>query len=494
MLAIQKQASNSFMALLSLPATAMGFALSIQISALSWLLSTKYGLDIHEVGIVWAAGPIAGIIGQPIVGAISDNIWFWKGRRRPFIWIGGFLAALMLLALPNIGIISSALGFDGIIGVAITVALTLDLAINVSFNPTRSIIADVTTVENRTKGYTWMQFISGFFGVAAYLIGAMLNKYLLIYVGVGLVLLFSIIPPLFIEEPRELESSDESNASTASKSVSTLEIINTLQPLWGFIIFGVYKIFIKLGGIEVNHHYVEIACGLLTIAMFAKVFLAGARSENNMLEFQKVMAAHALTWLGVQSMFVYTYAYIQNEIPNMTDDSTGFTIDISFLILNLVGFLLPVLALEPLTKKIGRVRTHTICIAIMAVSYAGIAMVGKSVISLYVLMAFAGVGWAATVSLVFAIMSVRIDQSRMGLYMGIFNLSVVLPQLVASLQVGDIVQASADKSMIFWICSASLAGSAILWLFVRENNDVKLEASIDQDDPTVLDNLGLNES
>ena len=64
MLDIQKRMSNGFFALLSLPATAMGFALSVQISALSWILSTKYGLDIHEIGIVWAAGPIAGIVAR----------------------------------------------------------------------------------------------------------------------------------------------------------------------------------------------------------------------------------------------------------------------------------------------------------------------------------------------------------------------------------------------------------------------------------------------
>ena len=105
MLAIQKNMSKSFYMLLSLPATAMGFALSVQISALSWILTTQYGLDIHEVGLVWAAGPIAGILGQVIVGIISDNVWFWNGRRRPFILIGGVLAGMMLLALPNIDIV-----------------------------------------------------------------------------------------------------------------------------------------------------------------------------------------------------------------------------------------------------------------------------------------------------------------------------------------------------------------------------------------------------
>jgi maltose/moltooligosaccharide transporter len=173
MRAIQKHLDPVFYVLLSLPSTAMGFALSVQISALSWILSTKYNLKIEEVGLVWAAGPIAGIFGQVIFGVISDQAWFWGGRRRPFILIGGVLAALMLLALPNIEVVSTTLGLDGILGVAILVALMLDLSINVGFNPTRSIIADVTPEgQERTKGYTWMQTISGTFGVLAYVIGA----------------------------------------------------------------------------------------------------------------------------------------------------------------------------------------------------------------------------------------------------------------------------------------------------------------------------------
>ena len=73
MLKIQKDLSRSFFAILSLPATAMGFALSVQISALSWILATKYGLEIHDIGLVWAAGPIAGIFGQVIIGGKSTN-------------------------------------------------------------------------------------------------------------------------------------------------------------------------------------------------------------------------------------------------------------------------------------------------------------------------------------------------------------------------------------------------------------------------------------
>ena len=98
----QKKLTNFFYAILALPATAVGFALSTQIAALSWILSKKYGLEIHEVAFVWLAGPVAGIFGQVIVGLISDNVWFMGGRRRPFIIIGGIVSTVAFLMLPQI--------------------------------------------------------------------------------------------------------------------------------------------------------------------------------------------------------------------------------------------------------------------------------------------------------------------------------------------------------------------------------------------------------
>jgi len=109
-----------------------------------------------------------------------------------------------------LGDIAAKLGTEGILGVAIAVALTLDLSINVGFNPTRSIIADVTPEgEERTKGYTYMQTISGTFGMLAYVIGAVFDKYFLIYTGVALVLFFTVLPPFFIQEPKTFEDEEE---------------------------------------------------------------------------------------------------------------------------------------------------------------------------------------------------------------------------------------------------------------------------------------------
>jgi maltose/moltooligosaccharide transporter len=473
MLPGQKNLSRSFFMLLSLPATAMGFALSVQISALSWILSTKYGLAIEEIGLVWAAGPIAGILGQVIIGIISDNVWFWNGRRRPFILIGGVLSTLMLLALPNIDIISAAMGIEGILGVAIAVALTLDLAINVSFNPTRSIIADVTPegVE-RTKGYTWMQTVSGTFGVLAYAVGAIFGNITLIYGGAVLVFLFSVVPTYFIEEPRELSEDQEGPADGPGFSFG--ELVRTTRPLWGFFIYSVYAMAMRVMEIDLGHYWVETALGVLTVVLVAESLLkkeAGlSKAEASDLGFKKVLAAHSFTWVGVQTMFVYMFAYVTYEMPSLSDVQMGRVVSVSFLVLNAVGALLPAFVLEPITEKIGRVKTHMACMAVMTLGYAGILLIGGSPLMVYILMGVVGVGWAATVSLPFAIMSQKVDQKKMGLYMGLFNLSVVLPQLVASLGVGELVSAAANKNIIFAVCAGSLLISTLAWTLVTDHS------------------------
>lgn len=409
MLDIQKKYTPSFYAILSLPATAMGFALCVQISALSWLLSTQYSLNIHEVGFVWAAGPIAGIIGQVVIGLISDKVWFWGGRRKPFILIGGTIAAISLLALTGLGEISQWTGLSLLV-VAIIVALTLDLSINISFNPTRSIIADVTPVgEKRTKGYTWMQTISGMFGVLAYAIGAYYGNYSLIYFGIILVFLFSIIPPFFITEPQ----------SITTEKVSVNEKIRT-------------------------------------------------KTETGQL--YRIYLAHGFCWLGVQTMFVYMFFYVKETMGITSDTEAGQVVSLSFLVLNTVGFILPATVLEPVAKKTSRVKVHVVAIGMMAVGYLLMTLFGTSIWLVYTFMAVAGIGWAATVSLPFAIMTEKVDKAKMGLFMGIFNLSVVIPQLIVSLGFGSFIQQAENKNIIFIICTVSLVISTLLWSLVREQS------------------------
>ncbi len=481
MLNIQKKMSNSFFALLSLPATAMGFGLSVQISALSWILSTKYGLSIGEIGIVWAAGPIAGIIAQPIVGALSDKLWFMGGRRRPWIIIGGLLTGLMLLALPNLGIIQQILvggnPTEGLLAIAVAVALTLDLSINVSFNPTRSLIADCTPMSRRSEGYTWMQTVSGTFGVLAYLIAVVWDNEVLIYVGVAIALLFTVIPMFLIEEPRQLEAEEASDTPKAATSVR--DIFNALLPLFGFLLYGIYVIVAKLIGIEDTSSIsifglctlsiTEIVCVVVELVALVLVLCNMMKLDSNTNEFQKILLAHSFTWWGVQTMNIYMFFYVSTKIGGIAQEQMASVNSWAFLVRDLIGALLPVLVLNIVAKKIGMTRTHTGSILLMSLGYGIVCLFGSNLAVFFAALCIVGIGWASLVSLPFAIMSEKVDQTKMGLYMGIFNLSVVLPQLVASFKMGEVVDAAADKSIIFAICAICLLISGILWIFVKND-------------------------
>lgn len=474
MLEAQKKMKTWFYALLSLPATAMGFGLSVQISALSWILSTKYGLDIHEIGIVWAAGPIAGIIAQPIVGAVSDKLWFMGGRRRPWVILGGILTGLMLLALPNLEIVQQVFGMggaEGLLAIAVAVALTLDLAINVSFNPTRSLVADCTNKEQRSTGFTWMQTVSGTFGVLAYLIAVLWGNEFLIYVGAVLAVLFTVLPIFFIEEPRELAAEEE--GAVKQEKTSVKDMIETILPLSGFLIYGIYVICGKLMGVQVGGDifgldYVETACVVIELLAIAAVLLNLTRSTEDNNQFQKILLAHSFTWWGVQTMNIYMFFYVSTKIAGLPESEFADINSWAFLVRDLIGAVLPVLVLNVVAQKTGMAKTHTGSILLMALGYGLIYFFGSNIIVFFASLCIVGIGWASLVSLPFAIMSERVDQSKMGLYMGIFNLSVVLPQLVASFKMGEVVNNADDKSIIFAICAICLLISGILWIAVKD--------------------------
>lgn len=500
MLPFQKKLTNPFYAMLSLPATAMGFALAIQIAALSWILRTEFGFEIYQIGIVWATGPIAGIFGQVIIGVISDNVWVWNGRRRIFIFFGGTLAALMILCLPNIGLIASAFGISNILIIAVFVSLTLDLSINVSFNPTRSLIADVTPPGHpRTKGFTWMQFISGFFGVLAYVVSATLGNYFLLYSSVAIVFAFSIIPPLFIKEPRFLDADEKKIKAKRDPLLGST--VSLLLPGFGHLYARIWQkgfVLLLISGIAyffaiTNIEYLGVALPLFIIAISVHLYsiydaFITIRDKNledkayaevyrndktDWSQLFKLYIAHGFSWLGVQAMFVYIIFFLEDQLVPLGFLNTERMIGISFAILNTVGFLLPVLVFEPLAKRYGRVVIHTIAIAIMAFAYLLLGLIVRSPIHLYILMAIAGIGWGAVVSLPFAIMSEKVDPKRMGFFMGVFNLSVVIPHLVVSFAFSWIIELFPTKNLLFILCALMLTISSIAWIFVKEDMAVK---------------------
>lgn len=535
MLNIQKKMSNPFLALLGLPATAVGFALSTQIAALSWILSNKYGLDIHEVAFVWLAGPIAGIFGQVIVGMVSDNVWFMGGRRRPFIIIGGIVSTIAFLALPNISRISNMTGITDIILIASVIALFLDLSVNVTFNPARSIIADLTPEGKvRTSGYVWMQIISGFFGVFAYFLSMVFGNETLLYIAAVIVFLTAVFPILFIQEERYLNDEQKKIVDKktnwleislwlvgiiivlfiivylqlllyfsivclvyiiydmiahSSKYKQLFEIIKSIFPLYGFLVFGVFSLFFHFNRESLVAWHNPILIGALTYSVIIGIIIIvqGLKKQSNRNEFQKIMLAHSFTWVAFQSMFILSGFFIENQIlPNVdisnitanwfAEQLTGITqnsassvgnmVSLGFLILNLVGAIFP-LILQAIAKKIGRVKTYIAALAFSAIGYFYIAYFSRLEIDFYIGMFLVGIGWSAVISIVFAIMSERVNPAKMGLYMGVFNLAVVLPQMMSN-GVANVIKATGNHQLLYIFCGLLVTTSVIFWMFVKE--------------------------
>lgn len=486
MIDIQKKLTNSFYAILALPATAVGFALSTQIAALSWILNKKYGLNIHEVSFVWLAGPLAGIFGQVIIGMISDNVWFLGGRRRPFIMIGGIVGSLMFLALPQIGVISEATGITSIILIASVIALLLDLSVNVTFNPARSIIADLTPEgKKRTTGYVWMQVISGTFGVLAYFLSMLYGNETLLLIAAIFVFACSVLPILLIEEPRELKM----EVGSSEKSHTVLDIFKSIFPLYGFLTFGIFSLIFHFYQTELRfiHNPLLILCLVYTGIIGFWIIMQGKKNESDSNEFQKIMLAHTFTWIAFQSMFVMSGFFIDKQILPNTDmnnvfankfagyltsttqspeATTGNIVSLGFLILNAVGALFP-FVLSMIAKKIGRVRTYTAALAFSAIGYFYIAFLGRYEYNFYFGMLLTGIGWSAVISIVFSIMTERINQAKMGLFMGIFNLAVVLPQMMSQ-GVANIISETQNFQLLYILCGIFICCSVFFWFFVKE--------------------------
>jgi MFS family permease len=484
MLNIQKKMSNPFLALLGLPATAVGFALSTQIAALSWILSNKYHLDIHDVAFVWLAGPIAGIFGQVIVGLVSDNVWFMGGRRRPFIIIGGLVSTIAFLTLPHIRTISHITGISDIILIASVIALFLDLSINVTFNPARSIIADLTTEGKvRTSGYVWMQIISGFFGVFAYFLSMVFGNEMLLYIAAGVVFLTAVFPILFIEEKKEQAE------VKAEGKFGVAQIFKEIFPLYGFLAFGIFSLFYHffpeaLGSI---HNLVLIAALIYSVLIGIVIIIQSIKVPSSQTEFQKIMLAHSFTWVAFQSMFILSGFFIENQIlPNIglkgvtanwfaerltgaaqTSGATvGNIVSLGFFILNFIGAIFP-LILQSIAKRIGRVKTYICALAFSAIGYFYIAYFSRVEIDFYVGMFLVGIGWSAVISIVFAIMSERVNPAKMGLYMGVFNLAVVLPQMMSN-GVANVIKATGNHQLLYIFCGLFVTTSIVFWMFVKE--------------------------
>jgi hypothetical protein len=240
-------------------------------------------------------------------------------------------------------------------------------------------------------------------------------------------------------------------------------VLRLIEPLWAFLLYDIVAMSLRLAGITPTGYGLEIAFGTLAAVLIwraLRVRPQGVRVADDYADYRKVLAANSLSWIDADHVRLHDRLRAAALSCARRGRYRQSVVD-ELPALNAVAALLPALVLLPLARRFGEVRVHAMSLATMAVAFAGIYLFARSPLVLYALMALLGIGWAAIVSLPFSIMSQRVDPARIGLYMGVFNLSIVLPQLVVSLGVGRFISGATDKGLIFLIGAASMAFSAI---------------------------------
>ena len=224
-----------------------------------------------------------------------------------------------------------------------------------------------------------------------------------------------------------------------------------------------------------------------TLAWGAGIVWAARARPSPQRRLSILLLGHGFAWLGVQSMFVMAFFYVRdfvvpdadgsalanalyglvNATPSSAADTAGRILSIGFLLLNVVGAALPVLLLKPLCLRWGKVAVHRGAMGLMAAAYGFIALGSQNEAFYYLGMLLVGIGWSSLISVVFAIYSESVDAKEMGMAMGVFNSSLVLPALAVPglLKVSD---ALGEHRWMFLLFAASLAVSFAFWSAVSE--------------------------
>jgi MFS family permease len=494
----QQRLSTGFLILLSLPTAAVGFALSSGIATTTWLLSTRYNLHLENIALIWLMGPLMGLLVQPLVGALSDRTWLLRGRRRPYLLAGGVAGAASTYAMLELDTIAAATGL-GLLTVAVLVALVADLSTNVTFNPARSLVADLTPEgPARVRGYAWMQTVSGVLGISAYLISIFFGNLALVLVTVAVVFVLTLLPLLFIEEsaPAAMASPSGAGPVRAAQRANGMAAFQALWPMVGFLVYGVFVAVDKLAfGDALSAWAVPLflATVVLTLLWGIGTVWQGRRRPSGPNRLRTMLLAHGFAWLGVQSMFVMGFFYVRDFVvpaagasvladglyhlanaatastPTTAADTAGRILSMGFLLLNLVGAALPVLVLKPLCLRHGKVRVHAVAMGLMAAAYGFMAVAPAHEALYYLGMLLCGIGWSSLISIVFAIYSESVDSRAMGVSMGVFNSSLVLPALAVPglLKLSD---ALGQHRWVFALFAACLALSFAFWCAVSERD------------------------
>ena len=348
---------------------------------------------------LWLAGPITGLIIQPIIGSMSDRTWNKLGRRRPYFLVGAILASIALFFMPDSSAVWMAAGLLWI----------LDASINITMEPFRAFVADKLPEEQRTLGFVMQSF---FIGIGQTLANAL--PYLFTALGVVGVMASGI--PLSVEYAFKIGA-----------------VVFLLAVVWTVATTKEYP----PEDIEAFERMKREKKGVL--AGFREIFSAVAEMPQTM---KQLAVVQFFTWFALPCMWQFFGLAVARHVFLAPNESSPLFAEgtewggLCFAVYNVVCFIIAFL-LPSFAKETSRKTVHMIALICGGIGLMSVNFIGNKWL-LFASMAGVGIAWASILSMPYVMLSTAVPPSRMGVYMGVFNLFIVIPQIVMSLIVPNI--------------------------------------------------------
>jgi maltose/moltooligosaccharide transporter len=409
----------------------------------------RLGARPDEVPLLWLAAPMTGLLVQPIVGALSDRTWGPLGRRRPYFLTGAILASIALFIMPT----STSLWM------AATLLWILDASINISMEPFRAFVADKLPTEQRTSGFV-MQAL--FIGVGATLANAL--PYVLSELGVS-------------------GSTDSGIPLSVKYAFQAGAVVFLTCVLWTVATTSEFPP-------EDMAAFERARKGRLGLGpLFAEIGQAIREMPRTM---RQLAVVQVLTWLGLFCMWLFFVPTVARHVFGATDPQSDlYTQGIEwggfvFAFYSVVCFI-AALGLPKLAAMTSRKAVHSAALICGAVGLLAVYVIHDQYLLLFS-MAGVGIAWASILSMPYAILSTALPAERMGVYMGVFNFFIVIPEILAALTFGPISRAlfgegNPNAPLYFVMLGGAclLAASACTWIVDDPGGRIPERAVIDAD-------------
>jgi maltose/moltooligosaccharide transporter len=470
----------------------VGFAL--QTANMSRIFQSL-GSSLDDLPALWIAAPLTGLLIQPVIGHLSDRTWLGRlGRRRPYFLAGAILAALSLVLMP----LSSTLFMAAVL------LWMLDASLNISMEPFRAFVGDMLRKDQHTAGYAVQTAFIGAGAVVGSIFPWLLDqtgisnaaaagipdtvRYSFWFGGAALFLavLWTVV------STREYSPEEMARFGEASDHAAQDQTIGALanrsfgtSVLW--IALGVCVIFAVIEWRLEKEVY--LLGGLLIaygLANAAGIALARQGRTANMLAnivgdfagmppiMKRLAVAQFFSWSALFIMWINTTPVVARNFYLSPDPASagyqdaGNWVGVLFAVYNGVAAIAALALLPWLARSIGKARTHMLCLLFGAAGYASFLVI-RDPQMLVISEIGIGIAWASILAMPYAILASSLPQRKLGIYMGLFNIFIVVPQLLVATVMGSIMKAFFPDEPIWTMLAAALvmALAAIAMLRVR---------------------------